>query len=164
MFGYAANNISLMRYCNMNVIKLSDIFFKFAQQITITPGKPEVEAAKDIVEKYSPGLLRSGTPVENIIVGPSANYGHVVSNEPGTIYLNADRIVNEAGSMNGRAAALACASTIIHEKAHLLDLADGLFPGGESPAEAAENQFKQWLESGGFQQIETIPSYQRLAE
>ena len=94
------------------------------------------------------------------MIGPSANYGYVQSGpgkDPTVIYLNADRIVGEAGQQNGKAAAIAAARVIAHEKGHVAsyDQEKG-FVGGESPAETQEHEFDNWLNSGGMQQIDSI--------
>lgn len=156
----------------MNINKIttySNIYYKISQlgspQITIQPGSKELNCAVDILKLYNPSMFMN---VSKIIVGPSANYGHVEAGpdrDPTVIYVNADRIVSEAGGQqSGRAAALATAQVIAHEKAHVesYDPEQG-FVGGETPAEAEEQAFDAWLQSGGMSQVENLPSYQQLS-
>lgn len=84
--------------------------------------------------------------------------------QPTTVYINADRIVSESGGQqSGRAAALASAKVIAHEIGHLQSYQRGAgFQGGETPAEAQEMDFDNWLNSGGMQKVENLPSYQAL--
>lgn len=150
--------------------KCVEAFHRFAQDpqldspnVTIQPGKPEANAALDILKLWNPQFFQ-GT--REIVIGPSPNYGFVESGpnkDPSIIYLNADRIVAESGQQNGKAAALATAEVIAHEKGHIdsYDPSQG-FQGGESPAEQKEQEFRQWLNSGGLQQVESLPSYQSL--
>lgn len=141
--------------------------FKLAQvgspSITIQPGKPEANCALDILKLWNPSYF---TNVEKIVIGPSPNYGYVESGpekDPAVIYINADRIVSEAGQQSGKEAAIATASVIAHEKGHVssFDPEKG-FVGGEAPAEAEERSFQQWLESGGIQKVENLQSFQNL--
>lgn len=150
---------------------LAELYFKHVKSqvgtpnISIQPGRPETNAALDILKLWNPNYF---TNVKEIIVGPSANYGHVEAGpdrDPTIIYINADRIVSEAGGQqSGRAAALATAQVIAHEKAHVesYDPEQG-FVGGETPAEAEEQAFDAWLQSGGMSQVENLPSYQQLS-
>lgn len=131
--------------------------------ITIQPGKPEANCALDILKKWKPNYFIG---VKSIILGPSPNYGYVESGpdkDPTVIYINADRIVNEAGQQSGKEAAIATARVIAHEKGHVdsFDNNNG-FIGGETPAQMQEQEFDNWLNSGGMQQIESLPSYQNL--
>jgi hypothetical protein len=158
----------------MNLQKLSkfiDVFYKLAQDntntpnITIQPGRPETNCALDILKLFDPNYFIG---VKNIVVGPSADYGHVESGpgkDPATIYINADRIVAESGgSQSGKAAALAAASVIAHEKGHVGSFNNEQgFVGGEGPAEAQEQNFKRWLDSGGMQKVENLASYKSLS-
>ena len=156
---------------NIQVItRFVNIFRKYAQDqtntpnITIQPGRPETNCALDILKLWNPNFF---VGVFEIVVHPSANYGFVESGEgknPKTIHINADRIVAESGGQqNGKAAALAAASVIAHEKGHVASFTDEQgFVGGESPAEAQEQELKQWLNSGGMSRIENLPSYQSL--
>jgi|SRR5690606_4158838 len=151
--------------------KLAELYFLHTKaqvgtpNITIQPGRPETNCAVDILKLYNPSMFIN---VKEIIVGPSANYGHVESGpdkDPSVIYVNADRIVSESGGQqSGKAAAIATAQVIAHEKAHVesYDPAQG-FIGGEAPAEAEEQAFEQWLHSGGMLQVEKLPSYQQLS-
>jgi hypothetical protein len=153
---------------NVNKLnKFSSIFLKYAQvgspQITIQPGKPEADCALAILKAWNPNYFLE---VARIVIGPSPNYGYVQSGpdkDPAVIYINADRIIQEAGTQQGKAAAIACASVIAHEKGHISSFKEeNGFQGGESPAIAEENKFKQWLGSGGMQIIEKLPCYQAL--
>lgn len=153
------------------IAKYSSVFWlaaKYAQvntpNISIQPGRPEANCALEILKLWKPDYF---VGVSEIIIGPSANYGHVESGpdkDPSRIYINADRIVAEAGGQqSGRAAALACAQVIAHEKGHVasFDEEQG-FVGGESPAQAQEAEFENWLKSGGMKRIETLPCFQSL--
>lgn len=132
--------------------------------ITIQPGKPEANCALDILKKWKPDYFIG---VRSIVLGPSPNYGYVESGpdkDPTVIYINADRIVNEAGQQKGKAAAIATARVIAHEKGHVASFdANKGFVGGETPAQVQEQEFDNWLNSGGMQQIESLPSYQALS-
>jgi hypothetical protein len=152
---------------------LASIYFecaKFAQDqtntpnITIQPGRPEANCALDILKRWKPGYFIG---VRNIVIGPSPNYGYVESGpdkDPTVIYINADRIVNESGQQRGKAAAIATARVIAHEKGHVDSFDEGQgFVGGETPAQAQETEFDNWLKSGGMKQIESLPSYQALS-
>lgn len=151
----------------MNTVKLAYIFSKLAQtetpNITIQPGHPEANCALEILKRWKPDYF---VGVKEIIIGPSANYGYVESGpekDPTVIYINADRIVAESGQQRGKAAALACARVIAHKKGHVasFDAVQG-FVGGESPAQVQEQDFDNWLNSVGMQQIELLPCYQGL--
>jgi hypothetical protein len=145
----------------------ASIFIKCAQvgspNITIQPGKPEANCALDILKLYDPNFFMK---VKEIVIGPSADYGHVESGpdkDPSIVYINADRIVAEAGQQSGKAAAIATASVIAHETAHVISFNEEQgFVGGEVPAEQEEQKFKQWLDSGGMQRVEQLSSYQVL--
>jgi len=133
--------------------------------VTIQPGKPEANCALEILKLWNPNYFQG---VSSIVVQPSADYGHVQSG-PGqdhtVIYLNADRIVTESGGVyNGKAAALAAAKVIAHEKGHIssFDQQQG-FQGGETPAEQEEQSFQSWLNSGGMERIQTLPCFQNLS-
>jgi hypothetical protein len=150
----------------------ADVFFRRAQDnlntpnITIQPGRPEANCALEILKLYNPNYF---TGVRSIVIGPSADYGHVESGpdtDPTVIYLNADRIVAEAGGkQGGQEAALATAKVIAHEVGHIksYDKQQG-FIGDESPAEKQENELENWLNSGGMQRVENLPSYQQLGK
>ncbi len=131
--------------------------------ITIQPGRPETNCALDILKKWKPDYF---VGVKEIVVGPSPNYGYVESGpdkDPTVIYINADRIVNESGQQSGKAAAIATARVIAHEKGHVASFNEHHgFVGGETPAQAQETEFDNWLKSGGMQQVESLPSYQGL--
>jgi hypothetical protein len=148
----------------------TDVFMRKAQDsvntpnVTIQPGRPEANCALEILKLWKPDYF---VGVRSIVIGPSANYGHVESGhgkDPSIIYLNADRIVSEAGGQQGgQAAALATAKVIAHEKGHVASFNPQQgFVGGESPAESQEHDFENWLNSGGMKQVESIPSYQAL--
>ena len=150
----------------------ADVFLKQAQDntntpnVTIQPGRPEANCALDILKLWQPGFF---VGVKNIIIGPSANYGHVESGpgkDPTVIYLNADRIVAESGGQQGgQAAALATAKVIAHEKGHVASYNQQQgFVGGENPAETQEHDFENWLSSGGMKRVESLPSYQALGQ
>jgi hypothetical protein len=158
----------------MNFNKLlcfSSMLLKKAQDIgspnvKIQPGYPEANCALEILKLYNPNYF-SG--VLQIIIGPSADYGHVESGpgkDPQVIYLNADRIVSESGGQQGgQAAALATAKVIAHEKGHVASFNPQQgFVGGETPAENQEHEFENWLNSGGMQRVESLPSYQALGK
>jgi len=143
--------------------------FKQAQDISspnvkIQPGYPEANCALEILKLYNPSYF-SG--ILEIVIGPSANYGHVESGpgkDPSVIYLNADRIVAESGGQQGgQEAAIATAKVISHEKGHVASFNQQQgFVGGETPAESQEHDFENWLNSGGMQRVESLPSYQAL--
>lgn len=133
--------------------------------VTIQPGKPEANCALEILKLWKPDYF---VGVKSIVIGPSADYGHVESGpgkDPAIIYLNADRIVSEAGGkQGGKEAALATAKVIAHEKGHIASFNPQQgFVGGETPAEIQEHEFENWLNSGGLQRVEALPSYQALA-
>jgi hypothetical protein len=131
--------------------------------ITIQPGRPEANCALDILKKWKPDFFIG---VRSIVIGPSPNYGYVESGpdkDPTVIYINADRIVNESGQQNGKAAAIATARVIAHEKGHVASFNDAQgFVGGETPAQIQEQEFDNWLKSGGMMQVENLPSYKAL--
>lgn len=153
------------------LVKYANIFYKCAQDaelntpnVKIQPGRPETNAALDILKLWQPGFFIG---VREIIVGPSANYGHVESGpdkDPSIVYLNADRIVAESGGQQGgKAAALAAAKVIAHEVGHVKSFnPDQGFVGGETPAEVNEQDFDNWLKAGGLKRVESLPSYQSL--
>jgi hypothetical protein len=153
------------------LVKYADMFYRLAQDadlntpnVKIQPGRPEANAALDILKLYKPDFF---VGVLRIVMGPSANYGHVESGpdkDPTIIYLNADRIVAESGGQQGgKAAALATAKVIAHEIGHVKSFKpDQGFIGGETPAEANEQGFDNWLKAGGLKQVESLPSYQKL--
>jgi len=158
----------------MNIKKLAryaDVLYRHAQDadlntpnVKIQPGRPEANAALDILKLWNPNYF---VGVREIIIGPSANYGHVEAGpgkDPTVIYLNADRIVAESGGkQGGQEAALATAKTIAHEKGHVASFKPQQgFVGGETPAETQEQDFENWLNSGGMKRIEALPSYQAL--
>lgn len=153
----------------VEALYFASVFCKYAQDqvdtpnITIQPGRPEASCALEILKRWKPDYF---VGVRNIVIGPSANYGYVESGpdkDPTVIYINADRIVGEAGQQSGREAAIATARVIAHEKGHVasFDAQQG-FIGGETPAEAQEQEFDNWLNSGGMQQIESLPCFQSL--
>jgi hypothetical protein len=146
----------------------ANIFYKCAQvgspNVKIQPGRPETNCAVDILKLYKPDYFMQ---VEEIILGASSDYGHVESGpgkNPAVIHVNIDRVVQEAGGQqSGKAAALACAKVIAHEKGHVSSFnKEQGFVGGEAPAEQEERNFENWLESGGMQQVENLPSYKAL--
>ena len=152
------------------LFKFASLYLTFAQDltntpaITIQPGRPEANCALDILKLWKPDLF---VGVSSIVIGPSADYGHVESGEgkdPTVIYLNADRIVTEAGgNQSGKSAAIATAKVIAHERAHVKSYnEDQGFVGGETPAEMAEQEFENWLNSGGMKQVENLSSYKSL--
>lgn len=153
------------------VLFLAGMFLKNAQSlespdIQIQPGYPEANCALEILKLYKPNYF-SG--VRRIVIGPSANYGHVEAGpgrDPTVIYLNADRIVAESGGkQGGQEAALATAKTIAHEKGHVASFKPQQgFVGGETPAETQEQDFENWLNSGGMKRVEALPSYQTLGQ
>jgi len=157
----------------MDIRKLAmyaGVFLRHAQDsvntpnVTIQPGRPEANCALEILKLWKPNYF---VGVREIVVGPSANYGHVESGpgkDPAVIYLNADRIVSEAGGQQGgQAAALAAAKVIAHEKGHVASFNPQQgFVGGESPAENQEHDFENWLSSGGMSRVEGLPCYQSL--
>lgn len=152
-----------------NIVNYSNTYYKLSQvgspQVIIQPGSKELDCAVEILKLFNPQYFIG---VSKIIVGPSANYGHVEAGpnkDPTVIYVNADKVVSEAGGQqSGKAAAVATAQVIAHEKAHVesYDPSRG-FVGGEVPAQAEEQAFEGWLNSGGLQKIESLPSYQALA-
>jgi len=132
--------------------------------ITIQPGRAEATAALDILKLWKPNYFIG---VREIVIGPSANYGYVEAGpgkDPTVIYINADRIVAESGGQqSGQSAALACARVIAHEKGHVESYDDQQgFVGGEAPAEAQEQEFDAWVNGGGMQQIQSLPSFTNL--
>jgi hypothetical protein len=147
-----------------------DAFVKWAQlespNVTIQPGRPEANCALEILKRWKPDYF---VGVREIVIGPSSDYGHVESGpdkDPTVIHVNADRIVQESGGQQrGRAAALACAQVIAHEKGHVASFnPEQGFVGGETPAQAQEQDFETWLNGGGLQQVESLPCYQALPE
>ena len=133
--------------------------------VTIQPGRPEANCALEILKRWKPDYF---VGVASIVIGPSADYGHVESGpekDPSVIYINADRIIAESGGVQqGRAAALACAKVIAHEKGHVASFKPELgFEGGEGPAEAQEQEFENWLNSGGMQQVESLPCFSQMS-
>jgi hypothetical protein len=157
----------------MDIRKLAmyaGVFLRHAQDsintpnVTIQPGRPEANCALEILKLWKPDYF---VGVRNIVIEPSANYGHVESGagkDPAVIYLNADRIVSESGGQQGgQAAALATAKVIAHEKGHVASFNPQQgFVGGETPAEGQEQEFENWLNSGGMKRVESLPSYQAL--
>ena len=150
------------------ILHFVNTFYKCAQvgspNVVISPGRPETNCALDILKLWNPNIFMN---VEKIVVGPSPQYGHVESGpekDPHIIYLNADRIIQESGgAQSGKAAALGCAKVIAHEHGHIGSFNEqNGFVGGEGPAEAEEQQFETWLESGGMQKVENLPSYKAL--
>lgn len=146
----------------------SHIFLKHAQigspNVKIQPGRPETNCAVDILKLWKPDYFMN---VESVVLGPEANYGHVESGpgkDPHVIHVNIDRVVQEAGGQqSGKAAALACAKVIAHERGHVTSFDDKQgFVGGEGPAEQQEREFETWLNSGGMQRVENLPSYKAL--
>ncbi|MFW9879124.1 MAG: DUF5661 family protein [Candidatus Thorarchaeota archaeon] len=150
--------------------RFAHIFWKLAQDpeldnpnIVIQPGRPEADCALEILKLWKPNYF---VGIRQITISPSASYGHVESGpdkDPTVIHINADRIVQEAGQQQGKGAALACARVIAHEKGHVasFDPQQG-FQGGEAPAERQEQDFDNWLNSGGMQQVENLPCFRGL--
>ena len=147
-----------------------DALFRYAQDnintpnVTIQPGRKEADCALEILKLWQPNFFQG---VREIVIGPSADYGHVESGpnkDPAVIYLNADRIVSESGGQQGgQAAALATAKVIAHEKGHVASYNNQQgFVGGETPAENQEQEFENWLTSGGMKRVEVLPSFQAL--
>jgi hypothetical protein len=163
--------------------RFADIFLKCAQvpNVRIQPGRKETSVALEILQMFASDTGQQNyftdpndpsRPID-IVIGPSANYGHVETGvnpdpdqdeQPTTVYINADRIVSEAGGQqSGKAAAIASAKVIAHEIGHLRSYQKGKgFQGGETPAQAQEQNFDNWLNSSGMQKIETLASYQSL--
>jgi hypothetical protein len=161
----------------------ANIFRKYAQMpnVRIQPGRQETNVALEILQMFANDTGQQNyftdpndpsKPID-IVVGPSANYGHVETEvlqdpeqdeQPTTVYINADRIVSESGGQqSGKAAAIASAKVIAHEIGHLRSYQKGLgFQGGETPAEAQEQNFDNWLNGIGMQKIENLGSYQSL--
>jgi hypothetical protein len=163
--------------------KFANIFWKCAQvpNVRIQPGRQETTVALEILQMFANDTAQQNYFTDpndpsrplDIVVGPSANYGHVETGvhpdpeqdeQPTTVYINADRIVSEAGGQqSGKAAAIASAKVIAHEIGHLRSYQKGSgFQGGETPALAQEQNFDNWLNSGGMQKIENLASYQSL--
>ena len=155
----------------MDLDKLTKFINKYAQDaglntpnVKLQPGRPEANCALEILKLWKPDYF---VGVREIVIGPSADYGHVESGpdkDPAIIYINADRIVSESGgAQSGKAAAIAAASVIAHEKGHVSSFNPQQgFVGGEGPAEAQEREFENWLNSGGMQRVENLPCYQSL--
>lgn len=114
---------------------------KRALNIVIKPYEVFVKEGLDLVEQVFGGGYFSG--VKTVIVQPyqTHHYGEVISNDPETIYISADRIEREFAE-HPLERAFQMASTLVHEMGHI----KSGFKGGEGPAEAEEHRFAQAFE------------------
>jgi hypothetical protein len=114
--------------------------------IIIEPFHQVLKDATEILKIRKPDFFIG---VGKIKAGPSSSYGHVSSDDPSSLNVNIQRILNESGgkvdSLNGIISAVA---TIAHERAHSKDFNDKIgFPGGENVAENEEKAAIDWLKS-----------------
>jgi hypothetical protein len=111
---------------------------KRAVNIVIKPYEIFVKEGLDLVEQVFGAGYFSG--VSTIVVQPhqTHHYGEVISDDPETIYISADRIEQEF-AQHPLERAFQMASTLVHEMGHI----KSGFKGGEGPAEAEEHRFAQ---------------------
>lgn len=116
-------------------------FTKNATAITIEPYEKYVQDGMDLAEQVVGSGYFSG--VRRIVVqrGQTHHYGEVISNDPETIYISADRIEREFAS-SPIERAFQMASTLCHEMGHI----KSKFQGGEGPAIAEEQKFSRAFE------------------
>lgn len=114
---------------------------KKAVNIVIKPYEIFVKEGLDLVEQVFGGGYFTG--VKTVVVQPNQthHYGQVISDDPETIYISADRIEREF-SQHPLERAFQMASTLVHEMGHI----KSKFQGGEGPAEAEEHRFAQEFE------------------
>lgn len=114
---------------------------KTAANIVIEPYEKYVQDGIELAEKVMGSGYFSG--IKKIIVqtGQMHHYGQVLSGDPGTVYISADRIEREFAS-SPLERAFQMASTLCHETAHIRSK----FQGGENPALAEEQKFAHLFE------------------
>ena len=120
--------------------------------VNVRPIEPLVIESVRELQSVNPGILDNVTDI-NIDLG-YGQFGSVTNISPNTINLNMNRIKEEAAKETGRPITVSdpedakilkhfIKQTIVHELGHLgdLDPETGQFPGGESVAERAQQQF-----------------------
>ena len=114
---------------------------KRAVNIVIKPYEIFVQEGLELVEQVFGSGYFSG--VQTVVVQPNEthHYGEVISNDPTTIYISADRIEREF-AQHPLERAFQMASTLVHEMGHI----KSGFKGGEVPAESEEHRFAQAFE------------------
>jgi hypothetical protein len=109
---------------------------KTAANIVIEPYEKYVQDGIELAEKVMGSGYFSGIKKIVVQTGQTHHYGQVLSDDPGTIYISADRIEREFASIPLERA-FQMASTLCHETAHI----KSKFQGGENPALAEEQKF-----------------------
>lgn len=108
---------------------------KTATNIIIQPNEAYVREGIELAEKVMGSGYFSGITDIVVETGQPHHYGKVVSDNPGKVYISADRIKSEFPSPLDRAFEMA--STLCHEVGHIRSK----FQGGEGPAYAEEQKF-----------------------
>lgn len=114
---------------------------KTAANIVIEPYEKYVQDGIDLVEKVMGSGYFSGIKKIVVQTGQTHHYGQVLSDDPETIYISADRIEREFAS-SPLERTFQMASTLCHEAAHI----KSKFQGGENPALAEEQKFAHLFE------------------
>ncbi len=113
--------------------------------IIIEPIDTNIQAAVELLKRMD-GNYFSG--VSKIVAGPENNYGHVSSIDSSIININLNRISNETKSDDSkRNIVIAIATTIAHERGHVLSWDGKTFVGLESPALAEESKVSNWIKN-----------------
>ena len=114
---------------------------KTAANIVVEPYEKYVQDGIDLAEKVMGSGYFSGIKKIVVQTGQTHHYGQVLSDDPETIYISADRIEREFAS-SPLERTFQMASTLCHEAAHI----KSKFQGGENPALAEEQKFAHLLE------------------
>jgi hypothetical protein len=109
---------------------------KTAANIVIEPYEKYVQEGVELAEKVMGSGYFSGINEIVVQTGQTHHYGQVLSDDPKTVYISADRIEREFAS-SPLARAFQMASTLCHEAGHI----KSKFQGGENPALAEEHKF-----------------------
>jgi len=127
--------------------KIAQQFYKLSQEnsptILVEPYDTLVEKAVKRLREKDPNFF---VGVKKIVVAPSPQYGHVSSDEHTVVHLNASRVKSELSGKPEEQQVDTLASIIAHEVAHVKSFKGDQFVGGETPAQAAEKDFFNWVQ------------------
>lgn len=116
--------------------------------VVIQPMEPIINKAIKILQRMDPSYFKG---VRRIQVSPaSLYYGFVESGtdkDPSVININMSKIKQEVGDTNSPEAVVAAATTIAHERGHVMSFDEQKgFVGGETPAVAEEQRVHAWIQ------------------
>jgi len=137
--------------------------FLDSPNINVRPYEPIIQESVQELQQENPSILNNVTDI-NVDLG-YGQYGSVISSSPNTININMSKLKDEINRQLGRPYSPQDEETkqllkhlvkqiILHEREHVHDFNPevGDFPGGEAPAERAQ---EEWSKANPF--IRSLP-------